>query len=83
MGATSVQTAASSGSGRDEVEVTRIHCLSVDPIIVLSIALVAVWAAGTWFDGPGWIHLLLTAGVFLFVWRIVTRRRPDSGAAGR
>ncbi len=35
--------------------------------------MLAVWAAGTWADGPGWIHLLLTGGVFLLIWRIVTR----------
>jgi hypothetical protein len=45
----------------------------VDPIILLSVVMLVVWAAGTWFEAPGWIHLLLTAGVFLLVWRIVTR----------
>jgi len=43
-----------------------------------------VWAAGTWFDAPGWIHLLLTAGVFLLVWRVVTRSaQKDSSVADR
>lgn len=49
----------------------------MDPFIALSIVMLAVWAVGTWFDGPGWVHLLLTAGVFLLVWRIVTRGSKD------
>ena len=33
-----------------------------------------VWALGAFvFDAPGWIHLLLTLGVFLLIWRIVVR----------
>lgn len=55
----------------------------MDPIIVLSVVMLAVWAVGTWFDGPGWIHLLLTAGVFLLVWRIATRAQPKTGASKR
>ncbi|MDA1082491.1 MAG: hypothetical protein O2973_12640 [Gemmatimonadetes bacterium] len=53
----------------------------MDPIIVLSVVMLAVWAAGTWFDAPGWIHILLTAGVFLLTWRIVTKaaKPPASG----
>lgn len=53
----------------------------LDPIIVVSVVMLAVWAAGTWFDGPGWIHLLLTAGVFLLVWRIATRAERNRGTA--
>ena len=45
----------------------------VDPILLLSLVMLIVWAAGTWFEAPGWIHILLTAGIFLLVWRIVTR----------
>ena len=50
----------------------------MDPIIILSVVMLLVWAAGTWFEAPGWIHLLLTAGVFLLVWRIVTRSAPKT-----
>jgi hypothetical protein len=51
-------------------------CLpAVDPIILLSVVMLIVWAAGTWFEAPGWIHLLLTVGVFLLVWRIVTKKK--------
>ena len=52
----------------------------VDPIIVLSVLMLAVWAVGTWFDGPGWIHFLLTAGVFLLVWRIAAKAQAQKGS---
>jgi hypothetical protein len=40
--------------------------------IIAAIAMLGVWFAGTFFfEAPGAIHLLLTAGVFLLVWRIV------------
>ena len=42
--------------------------------ILAAIAMLAVWAVATFgFDAPGWIHLLLSAGVFLLIWRIVVR----------
>jgi hypothetical protein len=50
---------------------------AVDPILLLSAVILAIWGVGTWFDGPGWIHLLLTAGVFLLVWRVVTKKKVD------
>jgi len=31
-------------------------------------------------EAPGWVHLLLTAGVFLVIWRIVVRDTPDGPA---
>lgn len=52
----------------------------MDPIIVLSMLMLVVWAVGTWFDGPGWIHILLTAGVFLLVWRIATKAQAKKGS---
>ena len=55
----------------------------MDPIIILSVVMLLVWAAGTWFEAPGLIHLLLTAGVFLLVWRIVTRRPAADSAAAK
>lgn len=40
--------------------------------IIAAIAMLVLWAIGTFaFDAPGWIHLLLTAGVFTLIWRIV------------
>lgn len=48
--------------------------------MVAAIAMLAVWAVGTFlFEAPGWLHLFLTVGVFLLVWRIVVR----SGAKPR
>ena len=42
--------------------------------IIAAIAMLIVWAAGTFFfDAPGFIHALLTGGVFLLIWRIVVR----------
>jgi hypothetical protein len=36
-----------------------------------------VWAVGTVaFEAPGWIHILLTIGVFLLIHRIVVRGTP-------
>lgn len=48
--------------------------------IIAAIALLVVWAVATFvFEGPGWIHLLLSAGVFLLILRIVMRGTPPSG----
>jgi hypothetical protein len=52
--------------------------------IVAGIVLLIVWAIGVFmYSGPGWLNLLLTAGVTLIIWRIVVRGTPhvsrDSG----
>ena len=42
--------------------------------IIAGIVLIMIWAIVALVNsGPGWIHLLLTAGVFLVIWRIVVR----------
>ncbi len=42
--------------------------------IILSIVLLAVWAFVTFTrTAPGWIHILLTLGMFLLIYRIVVR----------
>ena len=42
--------------------------------IIAAIAMLLVWAIGTFFfDGPGWLHLLLTLGVSTIIWRVVVR----------
>ncbi len=47
--------------------------------IIASVVMLAVWAVATFaLDGPGWIHLLLTLGVFLLIWRIVVRGTPGA-----
>lgn len=54
----------------------------MDVGIVAAIAMLILWAVGTFaFSAPGWIHLLLTLGVFILVWRIVVR--GTSGAPPR
>jgi hypothetical protein len=56
---------------------------AMDPVIILSVVMLLVWAAGTWFEVGGWIHLLLTAGVFVLIWRIATRNARATGTAKR
>ncbi len=42
--------------------------------ILAAVAMLAVWAVGTFFfEAPGWLHILLTAGLFLLIWRITVR----------
>lgn len=52
----------------------------MDPVLIAAIAMLAVWGVATaFFEAPGWVHLLLTVGVFLLVWRIVTRGSKKKG----
>ncbi|HUF26917.1 MAG TPA: hypothetical protein VMM18_08055 [Gemmatimonadaceae bacterium] len=44
--------------------------------VPLAIVMLALWAVATWFEGPGWVHLLLTLGVFLLIYGIVARGDP-------
>lgn len=51
--------------------------------ILGGIALIVIWAIAVFLEGPGWVHLLLTVGVFLIIWRIVVRgdrRHPNPDA---
>jgi len=49
--------------------------------IIIAIVMLIVWAIGALvMQGPGWIHLLLTVGVSLLIFRIVV---STSGEAGR
>lgn len=42
--------------------------------ILAAVAMLVVWAVGTFFfEAPGWLHILLTVGVFLLIWRITVR----------
>ena len=42
--------------------------------IIAAIALLVIWAIGALLmEGPGWIHLFLTVGVSLLIYRIVSR----------
>ena len=54
--------------------------------ILAGIALLVIWGvAALVYQGPGWIHLLLTVGVFVILWRIVVRgdRRHPTPPAKR
>ena len=45
--------------------------------IIAAIALLLLWAVGAlMMEGPGWIHLFLTVGVSLLIYRIVSRDSP-------
>jgi len=51
--------------------------------ILGGIALIVIWAVAVFLEGPGWVHLLLTVGVFVIIWRVVVRGdrrhpKPDS-----
>ena len=42
--------------------------------IIAAILMLAVWAFVTFTTtAPGWIHILLTVGLFLLIYRIVVR----------
>lgn len=44
----------------------------LDPGLILAVVMLAIWAYVTVTSvAPGWIHILLTAGVFLLIYRIV------------
>ena len=46
--------------------------------ILAALAMLVLWASGTFvYEAPGWIHLLLSAGVFLVIYRIVVRGTPN------
>ncbi len=56
--------------------------------LIAAIVMLVVWAIATFaLDAPGWIHLLLTVGVFLLIWRIAVvtaaRSRVDSPPRGK
>jgi hypothetical protein len=47
---------------------------TMDLGIVAGVVLILIWAISTFmFSGPGWMNLLLTAGVTILVWRVVAR----------
>ena len=53
--------------------------------ILGALALIAIWAVvALGFNGPGWIHLLLTVGVATFIWRVAARgNKPRAGQTGQ
>ena len=56
---------------------TKSKRVSAGAMLVAAIAMLVLWAVLTFmFEAPGYVHLLLTAGVFLLIWRIVVRGSP-------
>ena len=52
---------------------------AMDLGIIIAIVLLIVWAIGALvMQGPGWIHLLLTVGVSLLIFRIVVSTSGES-----
>lgn len=54
----------------------------MDVGVITAVAMLLVWAvAALAYDGPGWVHILLTAGVVLLIYRVVLRgtRLPGDG----
>ncbi len=50
----------------------------MDFYLLAGIAMLVAWGGITYTtDAPGWIHLMLTGGVFLIIWRIVARDTPS------
>ena len=50
--------------------------------LVAAVLMLVAWAVVTFTtEAPGWIHILLTVGVFLLIYRIVVRgtRGVDKG----
>ncbi|MFL5501381.1 MAG: DUF5670 family protein [Gemmatimonadaceae bacterium] len=46
----------------------------MDIWIIAAVLMLAIWAFVTFTTAaPGWIHLLLTVGLFLLIYRIVVR----------
>ena len=60
---------------------SRVNFASVS--LPLGLVMLVVWGVATFgYEAPGWVHLLLTAGVFLVIYGIVARDgtpapRPD------
>jgi len=47
--------------------------------IIGSVLMLVIWAFVTFTTAaPGWIHLLLTVGLFLLIYRIVVRGTSDA-----
>jgi hypothetical protein len=51
----------------------------MDVGIVVALVMLVIWAFVTFFinNAPGITHALLTAGVALLIWRIVSRGKQD------
>ena len=51
---------------------------SMDFGIAAAVLMLVTWAVATVaFEAPGWLHILLTVGVYLLIHRIVVRGTPN------
>lgn len=49
----------------------------MDPGIVAAVVMLIVWAVVTLSgDAPGYVHLLLTIGLFILFWRVIVKKDP-------
>jgi uncharacterized membrane protein len=57
----------------------------MDVGVITAVAMLVIWAvAALAFEGPGWVHILLTAGVTLLIYRVVLRgTRTTDPRAGK
>ncbi|HEU4640850.1 MAG TPA: hypothetical protein VFS44_00255 [Gemmatimonadaceae bacterium] len=45
----------------------------------VAIAMLVFWAVMTFaFSGPGWVHLFLSLGMFLLIWRVAAGGTEES-----
>ena len=52
---------------------------SMDPGIIAAVVMLVAWAVLTFTtEAPGYVHLLLTIGIFVLFWRIIVRKDPVS-----
>jgi hypothetical protein len=51
----------------------------MDRRVILALVMLVIWAVGTLRGWPGWVHGLLTAGMFLLIYGIVKRRARGTG----
>ena len=55
----------------------------MDTGIIAALVMLVVWGIGTFaFEAPGWIHGLLSLGMFLLIYRIVVRGTTRSEVRG-
>jgi len=56
----------------------------MDRWTVVAVLMLVVWAIVSFglAPAPGWIHALLTAGVFLIIYRVVVRGTVETSASG-
>ena len=63
----------------NRIEYTNLAANAFQLAYPLSAVMLIAWAVVTFaYDGPGWVHFLLSLGMFLLIWRIVAGGTPDA-----